>query len=117
MAVYLNRPPHNVRLVAWGRADDGWWACITWRQRVRAHGEPAELDMAAWVPAGAVTQPQYSTRVAVPRILLAAERHTWPAPPGWPHWYAGVWIEGPVVLPPGTTATTGPAWRQRGARS
>jgi len=113
MAVYLNRSPHNVRLVAWGRADDGWWACIMWRQRVRAHGEPAEVDFAAWVPAGAVTQPRYASPVRVARVRLPSDRRAWPAPPGWPSWYAGVWLDGPVATPPGVEPVTGARWRER----
>jgi len=113
MAVYLNRPPHNVRLVVWGRADDGWWACVTWRQRVRAQGDAAEIAFAAWVPAGSVTRPRYTTPVRVAQIRLPTERCTWPAPPGWPSWYAGVWLEGPVATPPGAELVTGARWRER----
>jgi hypothetical protein len=63
MGVHLDRPLHSVRLVAWGRADDGWWACVTWRQRVRDHGE---IGFAAWVPAGAIADPAGRPRSSYP---------------------------------------------------
>ncbi|MGN6605596.1 MAG: hypothetical protein ACTHMS_01110 [Jatrophihabitans sp.] len=113
MAVHLTRPPHNVRLEAWGRADDGWWGCVTWRQRVFARGVPDELAIAAWVPAGAITRPAWSQPVELPRVELPASRRSWPAPPGWPYWYAGLWPDGPVPLPPGVELLQGPAWRPR----
>jgi hypothetical protein len=116
MAVYLNRPPHNARLVAWGRADDGWWACVTWQQAVHSQGRTSEIGFAAWVPAGAVTQPSWSSPVKVPRLALPADRRSWPAPPGWPSWYAGVWLDGPLATPPGAEVVTGPAWRRRRGR-
>lgn len=114
MAVYLDRPPHNVRLVAWGRAEDGWWACVTWQQRVRVRGEAGEMAFAAWVPAGAVKQPAWSApqRTSVPRLALAADRRSWPAPPGWPSWYAGPWPDGVVAAPPGVDLISGPAWQR-----
>jgi hypothetical protein len=116
MGVHLDRPLHSVRLVAWGRADDGWWACVTWRQRVRDHGETAEIGFAAWVPAGAISRPGWSTPIELPRLMLPAERQAWPAPPGWPAWYAGVWPAGPVNTPAGVELITGPAWRERRRR-
>jgi hypothetical protein len=111
--VHLTRPPHNVRLVGWGRAEDGWWGCITWRQRVRVRGAPDELPIAAWVPAGAITRPAWSAPTVLPRITLPVARRAWPAPPGWPYWYAGIWVDGPVPTPPGVEVLAGPAWRAR----
>jgi hypothetical protein len=111
MAVHLNRSPHSVRLVAWGRAGGGWWACITGRVRVRAPAGAQELDFAAWVPGDAVSLPGWSSPVAVVRIALPAERPQWPPPRGWPAWYAGVWSEGPLPMPAGLAPVTGPAWR------
>jgi hypothetical protein len=116
MAVYLNRPPHNARLVAWGRADDGWWACITWQQRVDAHGRTSDMPFAAWVPAGSVSRPAWSSPAPVPRLALGPDRRSWPAPPGWPNWYAGVWLDGPVAAPAGVQLVSGPAWRPRRRR-
>jgi hypothetical protein len=112
MAVYLNRPPHNVRLLAWGRADDGWWGSVTWRQRVHARGSDDEIGFAAWVPAGAISRPAWSTPIELPRLELPVHRRLWPAPPGWPSWYAGVWVDGPVAVPTGVEIVTGPAWRR-----
>jgi len=113
MGVYLDRPPHSVRLISWGRADDGWWACVTWRQRVRTAGESGEIDFAAWVPAGSITRPSWSTPIELPRVELPADRRAWPAPPGWPSWYAGVWLQGKVATPGGVEVANGPAWRDR----
>jgi hypothetical protein len=113
MAVHLNRPPHSVRLVAWGRAEDGWWGCIAWQQRVHARGVQDEIGFAAWVPAGSVTQPGWSSSVDVPRVQLPLERRAWPAPPGWPAWYAGIWLDGSVAVPAGVELVSGPAWRKR----
>lgn len=111
-AVYLNRSPHNVHLHAWGRADTGWWGCIGWRQRVRTPAGDEEIGFAAWVPAATLTRPGWSSTVAVPRIALPADPRAWPAPPGWPAWYAGVWLDGPVTAPAGAELVTGAAWRK-----
>ncbi len=113
MAVHLNRPPHSVRLVAWGRTGDGWHACVTWNQRVSTRAGDDEIGFAAWVPAAAVSKPGWSSTVDVPRIELPADRRAWPAPPGWPAWYAGVWDGGPLQAPPGVQIVTGAAWRRR----
>jgi hypothetical protein len=113
MAVHLDRPPHSVRLVAWGRAPDGWHACVTWNQRVRSAAGDDEIGFAAWVPAGAVTRPSWSAPMQLPRVELPADRRVWPAPPGWPSWYAGVWEDGPLRAPPGLQVVTGAAWRRR----
>jgi hypothetical protein len=116
VAVHLNRPPHNVRLVAWGRADDGWWGCVTWQQRVRTATGVDEVGFAAWVPAGAIARPDWSTPTPVPRFDLPMDRRAWPAPPGWPSRYAGVWADGPVPAPRGLEVVTGAAWRERRRR-
>ena len=57
MAVHLDWAPPSVRLVAWGRAPDGWHACITWNQRVSTADGDDEIGFAAWVPASAVSKP------------------------------------------------------------
>ena len=113
MAVYLDRPPHQSFLVAWGRASDAWWGCVQFRVRVSTSDGPDELPAAAWVPAASITRPGWSTPVDVPRIALTGDRAAWPAPPGWPSWYAGAWPTGQLALPPGCTLTTGPAWSRR----
>jgi hypothetical protein len=114
VVVHLDRPPHAARLVAWGRADDGWWGCITWQQRVRgADGKLAEIGFAAWVPATAITRAPWSEPSGLRRVALPADRRTWPAPPGWPSWYAGPWPAGPVAVPVGVEVVNGPAWRRR----
>ena len=116
MAVHLNRPPHSARLVAWGRTEDGWWGCVTFQQRVRpvaGDGPTDLLDVAAWVPAGVVTLPGWSQPVDVPRLSLPVWRKAWPAPPGWPSWYAGVWPDGALALPAGLEPVAGAAWRHR----
>ena len=112
MPVHLDRPPHNAHLAAWGRHATGWWACVTFRARVEGDGEP-ELDVAAWVPAHAVTKPGWTSNASVRRLQLPEDRSTWPAPPRWPAWYAGVWADGPLILPPRLTLVTGAAWRKR----
>jgi hypothetical protein len=45
--------------------------------------------------------------------MLPADRRVWPAPPGWPSWYAGIWLDGQVAVPVGVEVVTGPAWRRR----
>lgn len=116
--VHLNRPPHSVRLHAWGRAETGWWGCVTWMQRVTAERGEDELAVAAWVPAATLTRPAWAPAEDVPRIHLPGDSRRWPAPPGWPSWYAGVWLDGEVPCPPGTQPVSGAAWRtapRRGA--
>ena len=113
MAVYLDRPPSQAQLVVWGRAPDAWWACVQFRQAITSADGGAELPVAAWVPAASVSRPNWSAQLAVPRVVLGHDRTTWPAPPGWPSWYAGAWPGGPLPLPPGCTAATGPKWRRR----
>ena len=113
MAVHLDRPPHSARLVAWGRAQHIWWGLVTFRQRIVVDGREEELPCAAWVPASSLRQPSWSSSVAVPRLALDPDQRAWPAPRAWPNWYAGPWPNGPLALPPGARATTGPAWRGR----
>jgi hypothetical protein len=117
VAVHLNRAPHSARLVAWGRSADGWWGCVTWRQRLRGATGICELDFAAWVPADAISRPNWSTTSEpIPRLELPGDPRAWPAPPGWPAWYAGVWRDGPVTVPADLQVITGPAWRERRRR-
>lgn len=111
VAVHLKRPPHSAHLHAWGRAETGWWGCITWQQRVRTRAGDTEIGFAAWVPAATLTRPGWSPNEDLPRIQLAADSKSWPAPRGWPAWYAGVWLDGPVTPPPGVQLVTGAAWR------
>jgi hypothetical protein len=59
------------------------------------------------VPAASLIRPQWSSRIALPRIALPADRRLWPAPPGRPSWYAGIWIDGPVPAPPGVEVVNG----------
>ncbi len=113
MAVHLNRPPHSVRLVAWGRAPNGWHACVTWNQRISTLAGADEIGFAAWVPASAVSKPGWSSSVDVPWIVLPPDRRAWPAPPGWPAWYDRVWDDGPLRAPPGVQVVTDAAWRRR----
>lgn len=113
MAVHLDRPPHSARLLAWGRAPHGWWGLVTFRHRVAVRGDPAELPVAAWVPASSLRQPSWSARVELPRLALPDDQGAWPAPQGWPSWYAGPWPNGPLALPPGVEIIVGPAWRTR----
>ncbi|MBE7189789.1 hypothetical protein [Jatrophihabitans endophyticus] len=117
LPVHLDRAPHNAHLAAWGRHATGWWACVTFRARVEGDGEP-ELAVAAWVPAHAVMQANGTTAgTHVDRLVLPDDRARWPAPPRWPAWYAGVWTDGPLPLPPGLTLVTGAAWRKRPPRA
>jgi hypothetical protein len=77
-------------------------------------GGGGELAVAAWLPASSLTRPGWSSAaVDLPRLTLPDDRRCWPAPHGWPSWYAGVWPNGPLPLPPGTEAVTGPAWQRR----
>jgi hypothetical protein len=113
MAVYLDRPPRSATLVVWGRAPDAWWGCVIFRVTVTAASDTAELPAAAWVPSASITRPPWSSVIEIPRVQLSHDRTAWPAPQGWPSWYAGVWPAGDLTLPPGLTAATGPAWRRR----
>lgn len=114
MPVHLNRPPHNARLHAWGRADTGWWGCISWMQHVRTAEGGAELAFAAWVPAATLSAPGWAAREELPRLRLPADSRAWPAPRGWPAWFVGVWLDGDPACPPGVSVANGPGWR-RGA--
>ncbi|GAB2475038.1 hypothetical protein [Jatrophihabitans fulvus] len=113
MAVHLNRPPHSVRLHGWGRATTGWWGCVSWVQRVHAATGDDELGFAAWVPAACLSRPSWSSDEPLPRIVLPDDSRLWPAPRGWPSWYAGVWLDGEVACPPGVRPVQGAAWRNR----
>lgn len=113
MAVYLDRSPRSASLVAWGRAPDAWWGCVQFRVAVQSSDGSSELPVAAWVPAASITRPGWSGATDVPRVVLDHDRTSWPAPLGWPSWYAGAWPVGPLSLPPGLTPATGPAWRRR----
>ena len=113
-AVYLDRPPRSAFLVSWGRAPHTWWGCVKFRVSVEASGHRSELAAAAWVPASSVTRPTWSSKVDdIPRLELGDEQAEWPPPTGWPYWYAGVWANGPLVLPDGVTLVTGPRWSKR----
>src|SRR5690349_14184723 len=101
MAVHLDRPPHSGRLVAWGRAPHGWWGLVTWRQRVLVNGQPDEVPVAAWLPASSIRRPSWSSGVELPRLTLPPDQRAWPAPRGWPSWFAGPWPNGTLTLPPG----------------
>jgi hypothetical protein len=116
VAVYLDRAPRSASLVIWGRAPDAWWGCVQFRVTVvtvRPAYPTTELPVAAWVPAASITKPGWSTSSDVPRVSLTHDRTLWPAPPGWPSWYAGAWPAGPLCLPPAVDVASGPAWRRR----
>ncbi len=116
--MHLNRPPHSVRLHGWGRAGTGWWGCISWQQRVRTADGDTDVPFAAWVPAATLSRPGWAPVEDVPRTVLPEDSRLWPAPRGWPAWYAGVWLDGEVTCPPGAQLVTGAAWRtppKRGA--
>ncbi len=87
--------------------------------RIRLVSVTDDLDVAAWIPAQALTRPPWTgTEPAadVTRIALPNDDRSWPAPPRWPSWYAGVWASGELRLPPGAVMVTGAAWRNRSAR-
>ena len=107
--VRLNRPPHHARLIAWGRAVNGWFGCCTWSQRVRRSGRVTTIDICAWLPSSALSSPGWSAGANdVPRVDLD---QGWPMPPGWSRIFIGAWIAGPLRLPDGLEVVTTPAWR------
>lgn len=112
MAVYLDRPPRQAFLLAWGRAPDAWWGYCRFRQRVRTGDQVDEQPVAAWLPAASIRQTGWYKPVDLPRLKLGHDRTEWPAPSGWPSWYARAWPQGPLTLPPGCVINDGPAWRQ-----
>ena len=78
-----------------------------------------QLEVAAWIPAQALSRPNWSgdaTAADVRRIVLTQNDSSWPGPPRWPSWYAGVWAFGQLRLPPGAVMLSGPAWRKRPLR-
>ena len=100
--------------MAWGLAAHIWWGCVQFTVAIRAPVGHGQLAVAAWIPASSLTRPGWSSAtVDLPRVTLPDDRRSWPAPPGWPSWYAGVWPNGPLQLPPGTEAASGPAWKRR----
>jgi hypothetical protein len=113
--VNLRRPPHAARLYIWGRDQVQWWGGIGFRQPiVTAAGLPAELSVAAWVPASAIGKPTWSkAEVALPRIDLPADQRQWPAPDLAPVWFVGAWANGDLVTRPGLTLDPRPRWRRR----
>jgi hypothetical protein len=112
--VHIDRAPFNARLLAWGRAADGWWGLVEWAQTVRSAGALSTMPFAAWLPAAAVRKPGWSGGRAadVARLTLPPRRADWPGPAAWRGWFAGVWAGGPVPLPPGVELDNGPAWRR-----
>lgn len=70
LPVHISGPPHNVRLLSWGRAADGWWGLVCWDQQVIRGIEPETLPIAAWVPAQALSKPGWSSGDPVPRLAL-----------------------------------------------
>jgi hypothetical protein len=114
VVVDLDRPPHSARLYVWGRWTGGWWGAVSLRQPVvTAAGLADYLVVAAWVPGTSVKRPGWSKgSLRIPRIELPVEQRDWPAPELAPVWFVGVWVGGPLVLPPGLTADTRPRWRR-----
>lgn len=113
--VYVDGPPFNGQLQAWGRACDGWWGLLIWPQRVvyRRPEEHDSLRCAAWVPAARLRQLHHSAAHDVPRLRLDGPRSAWPAPPAWDGWYAGAWATDAMPLPDGVEPDRSPAWRRR----
>lgn len=111
----MDRSPYNARLLAWGRAVDGWWALVEWAQTIRRDGKLEQLAFAAWLPAASVTRPGWGGHgpSQVMRMTLPRASIDWPAPAAWQGWYAGAWRAGAVQLPEGAEIVTGPAWRKR----
>jgi hypothetical protein len=97
----------SVFLLWWGRHDQhGWVAAVAWLE-----GPPLNCLVTAWVAAANVRQESGERYDQVPRIPLAGEPDTWPAPPtewgGGPypglhcHW---LWV------PPGERVPNFGAW-------
>lgn len=94
--VHLDRAPFTARLLAWGRAVDGWWGLIEWVQTLRRDGALSSARCAAWVPARCLHRPSWATSGSAPlaRIALPPRRGDWPGPAAWSGWYAGAWPAG-----------------------
>lgn len=115
--VHLDRPPFSARLIAWGKASDGWWGLIEWAQTIREDGALSSSSFAAWVPAASLSRPGWSgpgsEPNAIARLSLPPRRLDWPGPAAWSGWYAGAWPSGRLATPDGVEVVNGPAWRRR----
>ncbi|WP_143168237.1 hypothetical protein [Jatrophihabitans endophyticus] len=109
----INRPPFAVTLHAWGRAAEEWWGCVTWQQRVTTGAGDDDVPFAAWVPAASLSRPSWTATEELPRLRLPADPRQWPAPRGWPAWFAGVWRDGEPACPPGVRTVVGAGWRRK----
>ena len=115
LAIYLRQPPGSGFLLAWGHHRTGWWGCVA--MRIRLVDLNDELEAAAWIPAQALSKPNWAHGSGVvTRVVLPAEDRAWPGPPRWPSWYAGVWASGELRLPPGARMVTGAGWRNKPPR-
>ncbi|WP_375481252.1 hypothetical protein [uncultured Jatrophihabitans sp.] len=113
LAVHLHQPPGSGFLLAWGHHTTGWYGCVA--MRVRLVDQDDELEVAAWVPAHALTKPNWVHGGDVNRLELPNEPRTWHGPPR-PAWYVGRWADGPLPLPPGLEMVTGAGWRNKTPR-
>src|SRR5947209_2097122 len=103
-------PPHEARLIRWGRTDAGWYGLVTFEQPLRAaDGNTERVPIAAWVPAARLNKPAWVTGGDdLPRQDLGPDQALWPGPDRWRDgWFAGAWIEGPLPVPSGSTIETG----------
>jgi len=95
------RWPYQVRLLAWGKASDGWWGLVVWEQRVRVAGDAERMLYAAWVPSGQLSKPHWVTARQLRRHQLPEDRKDWPQPSMW-EWegfYIGAWPSGDPPVP------------------
>jgi hypothetical protein len=100
--VQIDRLPWSGQLLAWGRAEDGWWGLFAWwvRLQLPAAGGRVQLFCSAWVPAASLSQPAWGRSAEdLPRLPLPADRDRWPPPAASEGWHAGIWVDGPMPVP------------------
>lgn len=91
-------------LLAWGRAPDGWYACVKWEDYlyVPERRSGMHVDQTAWRPAEQIRPIVDQVYGDVPRIMLPADPDQWPVPPhASAEWaYHHGLLTGPAPKPP-----------------
>jgi hypothetical protein len=106
--------PVEAFLQSWGRSAKGWYGLVAWEARVRQHGTPERVVLAAWLPADRLRRPHYVPAKKMPQLVLPANRLDWPAPSRGVDvdYFLGIGEGNDLVLPDGMELDKGPAWRR-----
>jgi hypothetical protein len=106
-----DRWPHQVRLLAWGKASDGWWGLVVWEQRLRLADGTERVLYAAWVPAGQLSKPHWVAARPLRRHELPEDRTDCPQPRTreWEGYYIGAWPSGNPPAPTDSVKVIKPA--------